>query len=293
MVHDVVLQTKPLIVKPGTKARLDDRDPGWTFPDIGKDVAMASLEHDLAELAKAQDLLYANASQAVLIVLQAMDAAGKDGIVKHVMSGVNPQGCRVNSFKQPSAEERSHNFLWRYARALPERGIIGIFNRSYYEEVLVVRVHPEFLGQDAIVAKKRRNSFWSARFEDINQFERHLTRNGTVILKFFLHVSKKEQKKRLLERLDDPAKHWKFSPNDLTERVLWPKYMDAYEDALTETSTEWAPWYVVPADHKWVARTVIADALTQTIRGFDLRYPEVPPEKEAALALARRQLEDE
>jgi PPK2 family polyphosphate:nucleotide phosphotransferase len=293
MVHEVVVQTKPLIVKPGSKAKLADRDPGWVFPDIDKDQALESLEHDLAGLAKAQDLLYSNASRAVLIVLQAMDAAGKDGIVKHVMSGVNPQGCRVNSFKVPSAEEKIHDFLWRYAKCLPERGVIGIFNRSYYEEVLVVRVHPEFLGSDVGRAKKQGAEFWRDRYDDINAFERHLTRTGTTILKFFLHLSKKEQKKRLLERLDDPAKHWKFSANDLAERALWPDYMDAYEKALTATSTEWAPWHVVPADHKWVARTVVANVLTQAIREFDLKYPVLPPEKEADLEMARKKLEGE
>lgn len=293
MVREVDLQTGPLQVKPGSKAKLADRDPSWTFPNIGKDQAMESLEHDLAGLATAQDLLYANTSRAVLVILQAMDAAGKDGIVKHVMSGVNPQGCRVYSFKVPSAEEKIHDFLWRYSKCLPERGVIGIFNRSYYEEVLVVRVHPEFLGVDAHKARKNGGDFWRARYEDINAFERHLTRTGTTILKFFLHVSKKEQKKRLLERLDDPAKHWKFSANDLAERALWPDYMDAYEKALTATSTEWAPWYVVPADHKWVARTVVADVLTDAIREFDLKYPVLPPEKEAELAVARRKLEDE
>jgi PPK2 family polyphosphate:nucleotide phosphotransferase len=295
MLHDVLVQN--LLVKPGTKAKLSKRDSAWAFDEIDHDQAKKeaaeSLERDLAELAKAQDLLYGNASRSILIVLQAMDAAGKDGTIKHVMSGVNPQGCRVWSFKQPSAEEKSHNFLWRYSRLLPERGMIGIFNRSYYEEVLVVRVHPEFLGVDETPAKKNGSAFWKARFEDINSFERHLTRTGTTILKFFLHISKKEQKKRLLERLDDPAKHWKFSANDLAERARWSEYMDAFEEALTATSTEWAPWYVVPADHKWVTRTVVADILTQTIRGFDLRYPELPPDKEAALEVARKKLEDE
>ena len=301
MVEDKLLQA--LIVKPGSKAKLADRDTAWAgiggskglAKDVAKQQAREALAHDLAELTKAQDLLYASASRSVLIVLQAMDAAGKDGTIKHVMSGVNPQSCRVFSFKQPSTEEKSHDFLWRYNRCLPERGFLGIFNRSYYEEVLVVRVHPEFLGRDAIAAteKKSGSDFWRGRFEDINAFEHHLTRTGTTVLKFFLHLSKKEQKKRLLERLADPAKHWKFSANDLSERARWSDYMDAYEAALTATSTEWAPWYVIPADHKWVARTAVADILTQTIRSFDLHYPTLPPDKEAALEVARRQLEEE
>jgi PPK2 family polyphosphate:nucleotide phosphotransferase len=294
MLPDDLMQN--LLVKPGSGAKIAKRDSAWAFDGIDQDEAKKqateSLERDLAELAKAQDLLYANASRAILIVLQAMDAAGKDGTIKHVMSGVNPQGCRVYSFKQPSTEERAHNFLWRYSRLLPERGMIGIFNRSYYEEVLVVRVHPELLG-DSATAKKDGPAYWKARYEDIIGFEQHLSRTGTTVLKFFLHISNKVQKKRLLERLDDPAKHWKFSANDLAERALWSDYMDAYDDAITATSTEWAPWYVIPADHKWVARTVVAGILTQTIRGFKLSYPVLPPDKEAALAVARKKLEEE
>ena len=222
-----------------------------------------------------------------------MDAAGKDGTIKHVMSGVNPQGCQVFSFKKPSDEELDHNFLWRYMKALPERGRIGIFNRSYYEEVLVVKVHPELHERQKLPPGKRGKSFWQERYDDINHFERHLTRNGTLILKFFLHVSKDEQKKRFLERLEDPEKHWKFSTSDLAERAFWKDYMEAFEEALSATSTEWAPWYVIPADHKWVARAVVADILTSTISSLHLSYPEVTPEKRQALEDARRQLEEE
>jgi PPK2 family polyphosphate:nucleotide phosphotransferase len=286
-------------VEPGRKVRLKNFDTSWQHAKRlgGKDAAKRDADEILnrsrKELAEAQDLLSANDTFSILVVLQAMDAAGKDSTIKHVMSGVNPQGCMVFPFKQPSAEELDHNFLWRYAKALPERGRIGIFNRSYYEEVLVVRVHPELLGRQKLPPGRRGKSFWKDRYEDINAFERHLVRNGTVILKFFLHVSKKEQKKRLLERLDDPAKHWKFSPADLDERAIWGEYMDAYEDALTATSTLWAPWYVVPADHKWVTRTIVADILAATIRDLDLRYPSLPPAREEALAEARKRLEEE
>src|SRR4051794_14355295 len=226
--------------------------------ELGKDAlkerARQVLDQNLEDLAEAQELLYADDRYSVLIVLQAMDAAGKDGTIKHVMSGVNPQGCQVFSFKKPSAEELDHNFLWRYMRCLPERGRIGIFNRSYYEDVLVVKVHPELLDGQKLPPGKRGKSFWEARYEDINAFERHLVRNGTVILKFFLHVSKKEQKRRFLERLERPEKQWKFTAADLAERGYWSKYMEAYEDALSATSTRWAPWYIIPADHKWATR---------------------------------------
>jgi PPK2 family polyphosphate:nucleotide phosphotransferase len=222
-----------------------------------------------------------------------MDAAGKDGTIKHVMSGVNPQGCQVFSFKKPSVEELDHNFLWRYMRCLPERGRIGIFNRSYYEDVLVVKVHPGLIEQQKLPPGKRGKSFWEDRYEDINAFERHLVRNGTVVLKFFLHVSKGEQKRRFLERLERPEKHWKFSAADLAERAFWDRYMEVYEDALSATSTAWAPWYVVPADRKWVTRAVVADLLTAAIRGLDLKYPEVTEEQRRALAEARKRLADE
>jgi PPK2 family polyphosphate:nucleotide phosphotransferase len=226
----------------------------------------------------------------MLVILQAMDAAGKDGTIEHVMSGVNPQGCQVFGFKKPSAEELDHNFLWRYMKVLPERGRIGIFNRSYYEDVLVTRVHPELLDEQKLPPAKRNRSFWDERYDDINGFERHLVRNGTVILKFFLNISKEEQKRRLLDRLDDPSKHWKFSLSDLAERSFWNVYMKAYEDALGATSTPWAPWYVVPADQKWVTRSVVADILVSTIKSLDLSYPKVTKEQKRVLDRARKQL---
>jgi PPK2 family polyphosphate:nucleotide phosphotransferase len=289
-------------VPSGKTVRLKDYNPGWKqtdeFKDFGKDAlkerAKQVLEQNLADLGEAQSLLYADDRYAVLIVLQAMDAAGKDGTIKHVMSGVNPQGCQVFSFKKPSAEELDHNFLWRYMRCLPERGRIGIFNRSYYEDVLVVKVHPELLGRQLPREKEKiGKKFWEARYEDINGFERHLVRNGTLILKFFLNVSKDEQKRRFLERLDRPEKNWKFSPSDMAERGFWDKYMEAYEDALGATSAEWAPWYVIPADHKWVTRAVVADIITTAIRGLDLKYPEVTAEQRKRLAEARKNLDAE
>lgn len=284
------------------KIRLKDYYPGWKqtaeFEDFGKEAvkerAKESLELNLKELAEAQDLLYADDRYSVLIVLQALDAAGKDGTIKHVMSGVNPQGCQVYSFKKPSAKELDHNFLWRYMRCLPERGMIGIFNRSYYEDVLVVKVHPELIGPHVPRPKgKVGKKFWENRYEDINAFEHHLVRNGTVILKFFLHVSKDEQKARFLERLTRPEKHWKFSTSDLEERGYWDDYAEAYEDALSATSTKWAPWYVIPADYKWVTRALVADIVTSTIRDLDLKYPEVTEEQKKLLEVARIKLSQE
>jgi PPK2 family polyphosphate:nucleotide phosphotransferase len=288
-------------VPPGKKVRLKHYDPGWAqakeLKALGKEEikkrARRAMEENLQELAVAQELLYADDTYALLIVLQAMDAAGKDGTIKHVMSGLNPQGCQVYSFKKPSVEDLDHNFLWRYMRCLPERGRIGIFNRSYYEDVLVVKVHPELVSAGRLPPGKRGKSFWEGRYDDINAFERHLVRNGIIVLKFFLHVSRDEQKRRFLERLDRADKHWKFSAADLAERGYWDQYMGAYEDALSATSTEWAPWYVVPADHKWATRSVVADILTSTIRGLDLKYPEVTEEQERALKAARKRLENE
>ncbi len=287
-------------VPPDKKLRLKDYNPGWDqseeFKDLGKNAvkerAREVLDQNLKDLAEAQSLLYASDRYSVLIVLQAMDAAGKDGTIKHVMSGVNPQGCQVFSFKKPSAEELDHNFLWRYMRCLPERGRIGIFNRSYYEDVLVVKVHPEWLGPMR-PSEKQEKKFWKERYEDINAFERHLVRNGTVVLKFFLNVSKDEQKRRFLERLDRPEKNWKFSPSDLAERGHWDEYTRAFEDALSATSTEAAPWYVVPADNKWVTRAVVADIVSTAIRGLDLKYPEMTAEQLKLLAEARRKLSAE
>jgi len=290
------------LVPPGIKKlRLDDYEPGWAqtkeFKEFGKEALKARaeevLQQNIADLTAAQELLYANDVYSILILFQAMDAAGKDGTIKHVMSGVNPQGVQVFSFKQPSAEDLDHNFLWRYSKSLPERGRIGIFNRSYYEDVLVVRVHPEILDRQKLPPGKRDDEFWADRYQDIKAFERHLVRNGTVILKFFLNVSKKEQKKRFLERLNNEEKHWKFSTSDLAERGYWKEYMKAYEEALAATSTKHAPWYVVPADNKWVTRAVVADIITSAIQGLGLKYPEVSKEKHQALEAARKQLEDE
>lgn len=285
-------------VKPGKKFRLKDHDPGWDGDDAvpkkqRKEFAQKLLSEDVSALAEAQDLLYASDTYAILLVFQAMDAAGKDGTIKHVMSGVNPQGCQVVSFKHPSVEELDHNFLWRYAKALPERGRIGIFNRSYYEEVLVVKVHSEILAAQRIPGIEAEKDRWQHRYEDINGFERHLTRNGTVILKFFLNLSKEEQSRRFLARLEDPTKHWKFSDSDLKERGYWDEYMDAYEKCIDATTTEWAPWHVIPADHKWVSRAMVANIVTRTIKGLDLRYPEVSPAKGEQIREARKKLEKE
>src|SRR5438874_4087482 len=287
-----------LRVKPDKKVRLKDHDTGWAqtkeLKELGKDVikerAAEILEQSRIDLSAAQELLYADDRYAGLIVFQAMDAAGKDGTIKHVMSGLNPQGCQVFSFKKPSAEELDHNFLWRYMRCLPERGRIGIFNRSYYEDVLVVKVHPELLAAQRLPGGAASKKIWQRRYQDINAFERHLARNGTVILKFFLNVSKDEQKRRFLERLDRPEKNWKFSSADLAERGHWNEYMDAYEDALSATSTGWAPWYVVPADYKWVTRAVVADVVTTGVRDLDLAFPEPTEEQRRALAEAKRKL---
>jgi PPK2 family polyphosphate:nucleotide phosphotransferase len=247
----------------------------------------------VAELAEAQTLLYASDTWAVLLIFQAMDAAGKDSTIKHVMSGVNPQGCQVFSFKHPSAEDLDHTFLWRCTKVLPERGRIGIFNRSYYEEVLIVKVHPEILAAQRIPSAKPSARFWQARYDDINNYEKHLAANGTAILKFFLHVSREEQRKRLLARIEDPAKHWKFSATDLAERDYWDDYMKAYEDALGATSTECAPWFIIPADHKWFSRALVARILTDKIHSLDLKYPEITPEKRQQIKAGKAKLEGE
>jgi PPK2 family polyphosphate:nucleotide phosphotransferase len=284
-------------VKPGSKVDLKDYVTDWTETDeakeLGKDFikerAAEILEENRKQLAAAQELLYASDTHSVLLVFQAMDAAGKDGTIRHVMSGVNPQGCQVYSFKKPSTEELDHNFLWRYMKSLPERGRIGIFNRSYYEDVLVVKVHPEWLGPGA--PAKVNKEFWEKRYEDINNFEKHLARNGTLVLKFFLHVSKEAQRQRFLERLTNTEKHWKFSDADLAEREHWDEYQTAFEDAISATSTKRAPWYVIPADRKYVARALVADIVTVAIQDLELKYPKVSEEKLATLAAARAKLE--
>jgi PPK2 family polyphosphate:nucleotide phosphotransferase len=290
-----------LVVKPGTPAGLADRDPGWTGgPDFEglseqelKTEAKAVLTRGVEELSDAQEQLWASDTYAVLVVLQAMDAAGKDSAIEHVMSGVNPQGVQVVSFRQPSSEELDHDFLWRISRAAPERGRIGIFNRSHYEEVVALRVHPEWLEKQKLPPATRGPGFWDDRYDDINTFERHLDRNGTKIVKFFLHVSKAEQKRRFLARLDEPHKEWKFNAADVAERALWDEYMTAFDQALTATSTPWAPWYVVPADHKWLTQALVAAVLVDTIRGLDLSWPAVSEAEHEANLQARRRLEAE
>jgi PPK2 family polyphosphate:nucleotide phosphotransferase len=263
-------------VTDGDKFRLADFDPGDTGGlDIDKKEAKDLLAEGIARLANLQERLYAQDRWAVLAIFQAMDAAGKDSAIEHVMSGINPQGCEVHSFKRPSEEEYDHDFLWRSAKRLPERGRIGIFNRSYYEEVLVVRVHPEVLAREKIPDKLVGKRIWKERFKDMRAFERYLTRNGTRIIKFHLQLSKAEQKRRFLERLDTPSKHWKFEVGDLAERKLWDKYMFAYEDMIRHTSTSEAPWYVVPADHKWFSRIVVAAAMVEALESLDLKFPSV------------------
>jgi PPK2 family polyphosphate:nucleotide phosphotransferase len=281
------------LVAPGRKVRLKDYDPAYTGKFTRKEDAGMKLEGDIKELATLQDVLYAQNSYALLIIIQAMDAAGKDGIIKHVMSGVNPQGCQVTSFKSPSAEELEHDYLWRCVKALPERGRIGIFNRSYYEEVLVVRVHPEYLAAQRLPKRLQGNETWKLRFEEINNFERHLAENGIVTLKFFLYVSKKEQKRRFLERIDTPEKNWKFSPGDLAERAHWDEYMKAYEDVFNHTSTVWAPWYIIPADYKWFTRLCVADVIVKSLQSLHLVYPVVSDNHKKALLKAKKRLESE
>ncbi len=288
-----------LRVKFGKKIQLKDFNAQWDKLKRYEEAGEASLKEkvnlllaqNLMDLTKVQHLLYADDRYSVLIVFQAMDAAGKDSTIKHVMSGVNPQGCQVTSFKKPSIEDVDHNFLWRYSKCLPERGRIGIFNRSYYEDVLVVKVHPELLKN--LPEGKRNKAFWQSRYDDINAFEQHLQRNGTVILKFFLNVSKHEQKKRFLDRIDKPEKNWKFSAADLTEREYWQDYMLAYEEAISATNTEWAPWHIVPADNKWVTRALVAETITSTLKSLELNFPTLTKDQADFLVNARKKLSEE
>jgi PPK2 family polyphosphate:nucleotide phosphotransferase len=283
---------KPFRVTDGESFRLKDIDPDDTL-ELGsedKPRAKEALAMGTEALAELQDMLYAQDRWAVLLIFQAMDAAGKDGTIKHVMSGVNPQGCEVFSFKSPSSEDLDHDFLWRCMKCIPQRGRIGIFNRSYYEETLAVRVHPEFLENQKLPPELVTKDIWKDRLRDIRRVEQYLARNGVVIRKFFLHVSKKEQKKRFLERLQNPEKHWKFSANDIKERGFWDDYMMAYEDTIRRTATPEAPWYVVPADNKWFTRVVVAAAIVETLSSLDLQYPEVTKEKMKELAAAKRTL---
>ena len=283
------MNTNRFRVRPGQKLDLRRYDPAETG-SFGKEKAAARLAKALERMVALQDVLYADHRRAVLLVFQAMDGAGKDSAIKHVMSGLNPQGTEVHAFKRPSDEELDHDYLWRVQKALPERGQIGIFNRSHYEEVLVVRVHPEILAAQRVPTELVTRHVWNERYEDINAFERHLARSGTLVRKFFLHVSKEEQRRRLLERLDEPAKNWKFQIGDLDERDRWGDYMHAYERALSSTSTAEAPWFVIPADHKWFTRLVIAELVVEALESLDLTYPEMSKAHHRDLAVARKRL---
>ena len=284
---------KPFRISKGENFRLKDVHPDDTLDftkEADKPRAKEALAMGVTALAELQDKLYAQDKWAVLLIFQAMDAAGKDGAIKHVLSGVNPQGCQVYSFKSPSSDDLDHDYLWRCMKCLPNRGHIGIFNRSYYEEVLVVRVHSEFLAKQKLPPQLTGKRIWEERFEDIRNFEQYLARNGVIVRKFFLHVSKKEQRKRFLERIDDPLKNWKFSSNDANERDFWDDYMEAYEEMIQKTATKEAPWYVVPADNKWFTRVVVAAAVIEALADLDLEYPEVDQSKLKELAAAKRKL---
>jgi len=285
----------PYVVEYGEDFRLKDHDPADTHGLHSEDKPQAKrlLEEGVELLSKMQEMLYAQSNWGLLLIFQAMDAAGKDGTIKHVMSGVNPQGVEVHSFKEPSSEEMEHDFLWRTNRCMPARGKIGIFNRSYYEEVLVVRVHPELLEKEKIPKELRRDHFWKSRYEDIGAFEKYLTRNGIAIRKFFLNVSKKEQKKRFLERLDNPEKNWKYSAADVHERKYWDDYQAAYEKMIRNTATKHAPWVVVPADNKWFTWLLVVATIVDVLAGMNLKYPEVGAQQRAALKAARKLLEAE
>ena len=294
------LDTGEFRVEPGSALRLSERDAAWMgtpemrqlSADELKDEARSYVVNCIREFSEAQELLYADNRYSVLLLFQGMDAAGKDGTIKHVTAGVNPAGFQVSNFKQPSAEELDHNFLWRYWKAMPERGRIGIFNRSYYEDVTTVRVHPE-RGHLSFNEHPVDLTFWNERLEDINNLERHLSRNGTLIIKFFLNVSKEEQKRRLMKRLEDPEKHWKFDASDVVERGYWDDYAAAFEVALSTTSTAWAPWYVVPADHKWVMRAVVASIISNHMGTMDLAYPEQDEARHKLLKKALAELTGE
>jgi len=280
-----------LLVKPGSKVDLRKFDTKYTADFKDKDDAREMLEQDVKRLSELQDMLYAYNKYSLLIIFQAMDAAGKDGTIKHVMSGVNPQGCAVTSFKQPSTEELEHDYLWRVNKPLPRRGMISIFNRSHYEEVIVTRVHPEYILYQNIPGINSidniDNSFWMKRYESINNFEKHIADNGAVILKFFLHVSKDEQKERFLARIEEPEKNWKFSVTDVKERQFWDRYMESYEDAIINTSTRYAPWYVIPADRKWFMRAAVGDIIVGTLEQLNISYPEISEVEKAELNKAK------
>jgi PPK2 family polyphosphate:nucleotide phosphotransferase len=285
---------KHLLVQPGKTISLGkDFDPKYTGGFKEKEAALAELKANVERLASEQDVLYAADSYALLLVFQALDAAGKDGTIKHVMSGVNPQGCQVYSFKAPSHEELNHDYLWRSARVLPQSGRIGIFNRSYYEEVLVVRVHPELLAQQRLPPLGKDESLWKRRFEEINCFERHLVNNGVVILKFFLNVSKSEQKSRFLKRIEEKEKNWKFSAGDIRERRYWGDYMKAYEEMFNHTSSDWAPWFIIPGDHKWFTRLCVSEIIVAALSSLGLKYPKINDVQLAELQKAKEELLNE
>jgi len=289
------LETKlgRFLVPPGKDISLADYDPAYTGGYKNKTAARKKLAANTEALAEQQEMLYAQDSYAILIIFQALDAAGKDSAIEHVMSGVNPQGCEVHCFKAPCAEELDHDYLWRTSRVLPERGRIGIFNRSYYEEVLVVRVHPELLERQRLPPAARGKDIWPRRFEEINAFEKYLVANGIVVIKFFLNVSREEQRRRFLARIDRPEKNWKFAIADVKERSFWDEYMRAYEEMLRHTSTEWAPWLVIPADNKWFTRLIVSETIVRTLRSLDLAFPKVSKARREELLAIRALLEDE
>lgn len=282
------------LVEPGSEVKLADYNPAYTNDFAEEDEAEERLKDDIKKLYKLQEKLYASGRQSLLIILQAMDAAGKDSTIKHVMSGLNPQGCTVTSFKHPSIEENSHDFLWRYGKALPEKGSIGIFNRSHYENVLICRVHPELVLAEKVpginTLEDITGDFWKNRYKQIRKFEKNIVQNGTKILKFFLHLSKNEQRKRFLERIDNPEKHWKFNFADINERSYWDEYHDAYEKAMEATSTRHAPWYIIPADKKWFTRVIIANIIRHTLEDMELDFPELPEKEKARLEKAKTSL---
>jgi len=278
-------------ISPGKRVNLRSFDPAKQ--DSSRDEAAGKLKENIERLAGLQNVLSAQDTYAILIIFQAMDAAGKDSVIKHVMTGLNPQGCRVVSFKEPSSEELRHDYLWRCVRELPERGQIGIFNRSYYEEVLIVRVHPAILMNERLPSDRRGRDLWKSRFRDIAEFERYLVENGTVILKFFLNVSRQEQSKRFLERLNRPDKHWKFSMHDIGERKFWNQYQKAYGEMLGRTNTQWAPWYVVPADHKWFTRLVVSEIICRRLEELHLKYPPLTKAHKREIRLAKNLLSKE
>ena len=291
--HNHRFNAKKFFVEPESKLKLAKISSASGDELSGKAQGVEALEADIQSLQEAQERLYASNRRALLVILQGMDTAGKDGIIRHVLRGVSPMGCRVHSFRAPNTEELEHHFLWRPMRFLPPKGVMAIFNRSYYEEVLVVRVHPKFLGPQNLLPYKNLDDLWQRRYREMRSFEKTLVDSGTSVLKFYLHISRNEQRKRLLERLQDPSKHWKFNPGDLEERKLWPQYIEAFEDALSHTSTPEAPWYVIPADDKWYARAAVADIIAAHLESLDLEFPEVSKEVSAQFENYSKALRDE